>query len=120
MYTIYEVPDYIWSNGEIGKIGCTHEPNIRKLAYRNLIFNILEEHTDGWLAGNREIELQKQYNYRVDTIHYMIASNIVNARTSESYIQGKETRMSNPDNSQSYIYKCESAARCNHFRDCQF
>ena len=35
-------------------------------------WEILEEHTDGWLAGDREIELQKEYGYRVDSCNYMI------------------------------------------------
>ena len=36
-------------------------------------WEILEEHTDGWLAGDREQELQKEYGLPVDTIHYMIS-----------------------------------------------
>ena len=84
-FYIYEVPDYIWPEGDIGKIGCTKEPNVRFRKYKDLTINILEEHADGWIAGNREIELQKEYNYRVDHIHYMVASNIVNARDQASY-----------------------------------
>jgi hypothetical protein len=36
-------------------------------------WNVLEEHTDGWLAGDRERELQKEHGYRVDSMHYMIS-----------------------------------------------
>ena len=36
-------------------------------------WEILETHEDGWLAGDREQELQKQYGYKVDTSHYMIS-----------------------------------------------
>ena len=32
-----------------------------------------ETHEDGWLAGDREIELQKEYGYSVDKSHYMIS-----------------------------------------------
>jgi hypothetical protein len=52
------------------KIGCTVNPNIRpkKQGYTN--YSILEEHIDVYIASDREIELQKQYGYKVDTIPY--------------------------------------------------
>lgn len=36
-------------------------------------WEILETHTDGWKAGDREIELQKEYGLPVDKVHYMIS-----------------------------------------------
>jgi hypothetical protein len=36
-------------------------------------WEILETYEDGWLAGDREIQLQKEYGYPVDKIHYMIS-----------------------------------------------
>ncbi len=60
-FYVYHVPQYVWSDGRIGKIGCTKEPHIRFLAYKGLSVQILEEHEDGWLAGDREKELQKEY-----------------------------------------------------------
>lgn len=52
------------------KIGCTMNPNLRpkKQGYQN--YSILEEHTDVYIASNREIELQKEYGYKVDTTPY--------------------------------------------------
>ncbi len=94
-FYVYHVPQYVWSDGRIGKIGCTKEPHIRFLAYKGLSVQILEEHEDGWLAGDREKELQKEYGYPVDIIHYMVASNMSNARTPESYVQGVATKKRN-------------------------
>ena len=64
-YYIYHVPGV--------KIGCTKELAKRMRDQGFTDWEILEEHTDGWLAGDREIELQKQYGYRVDKVHYMIS-----------------------------------------------
>lgn len=63
MYYIYHVPGI--------KIGCSQEVERRliKQGYHN--YEILETHEDGWHAGNRELELQKEYGYPVDKIHYM-------------------------------------------------
>jgi len=65
MYYIYHVPGK--------KIGCSKEPENRvaKQGFSN--FEILETHEDGWIAGDREIELQKEYGYPVDKVHYMIS-----------------------------------------------
>jgi hypothetical protein len=61
-FYIYHVPGV--------KIGCSQ--NIKKRINHQKITNyeILEEHTDVYLASNREIELQKQYGYKVDVIPY--------------------------------------------------
>ncbi len=84
-FYIYHVPQYVWPDGRIGKIGCTKEPEVRFKKYKDLFVETLEEHTDGWLAGDREKELQKEYGYRVDDLHYMVTANMVNARTQASY-----------------------------------
>lgn len=62
MYYIYHI--------EGVKIGCTMNPTIRpkKQGYPN--YSILEKHTDVYIVSDREIELQKQYGYKVDTIPY--------------------------------------------------
>ena len=62
-YYIYEIPGV--------KIGCTW--NVKKRVekqqgYTN--YKILEQHTDIIEASRREIELQKQYGYKVDTTPY--------------------------------------------------
>ena len=55
------------------KIGCTNQLEKRMSDQGFTEWEILEEHTDGWLAGDREIELQKEYGYKVDKCHYMIS-----------------------------------------------
>ena len=62
-YYIYHIPGV--------KIGCTKDLKRRMRQQDFTEWEILETHTDGWLAGDREIELQKQYGYRVDKTHYM-------------------------------------------------
>ena len=64
-YYIYHIPGV--------KIGCTSQLEIRMKQQEFGSWEVLETHTDGWLAGNREIELQKEYGLPVDKIHYMIA-----------------------------------------------
>ncbi len=63
MYYIYHIP------GE--KIGLSQTPKDRVKAQGFTDYEILEEHLDGWFAGDRELELQRQYGYRVDNKHYM-------------------------------------------------
>ena len=55
------------------KIGCTKNLIKRMREQGFTEWEILETHTDGWLAGDREIELQKEYGLPVDTVHYMVA-----------------------------------------------
>jgi hypothetical protein len=70
MYTIYYIPDFVWSDGTIGKIGCTKhaDKRIKEQGYTN--YEVLEEHLDVYIASDREIALQKQYNLRVDAKPY--------------------------------------------------
>ena len=63
MYYIYHVPGI--------KIGCSQEVERRLEKQGYAHYEILETHEDGWIAGNREQELQKEYGYPVDRIHYM-------------------------------------------------
>lgn len=82
MYTIYHIPAK-------SKIGCTEqEPEIRVKAQGFTDFEILEIHEDIYIASNREIELQKQYGYKVDTIPYWKA---IQAPTFESRSRGGKT-----------------------------
>jgi hypothetical protein len=62
MFTLYHI--------EGVKIGCSKnlKRRINEQGFNN--FEILEEHTDIYLASAREIELQKQYGYKVDKIPY--------------------------------------------------
>jgi hypothetical protein len=52
------------------KIGCTDDIKRRIKQQGYPIYSILEEHDDIYIASAREIELQKQYAYKVDTIPY--------------------------------------------------
>ncbi len=62
MYFIYHIPGV--------KIGCTENPNNRIKQQTKSDWEILEIHTDIDIASKREIELQKQYGYNVDTCTY--------------------------------------------------
>jgi len=73
-YIIYRIPNYKWKNGKIGKIGCTDDLLRRMKAQYATEYEILETHSDIYIASQREIELQKQYGYPVDkTPYYKIA-----------------------------------------------
>ena len=65
MYYIYHIPGI--------KIGCTKNIKARMLAQGFTEWEILETHEDGWIAGDRELELQKEYGYTVDASHYMVS-----------------------------------------------
>ena len=80
MYYIYHISGI--------KIGCTENINRRMLRQNFTEWEILEEHTDGWLAGDREIELQKEYGYIVDTIHYM--TSLQNSGFKKGHSYGKQ------------------------------
>ena len=62
MYYIYHIPGI--------KIGCTNnlERRIREQKFTD--YELIEQHSDKFIASNREKELQKQYGYRLDAIPY--------------------------------------------------
>lgn len=62
MYSIYHIPGV--------KIGCTDNVERRIIQQSFTNYEILEEHTDIFIASDREIQLQKQYGYKVDIIPY--------------------------------------------------
>lgn len=67
MYYIYHIKGV--------KIGVSTEPEIRVKRQGYSEFEILECHTDIYEVSKREIELQKQYGYPVDTIPYHMSRN---------------------------------------------
>jgi len=85
-FTIYHVPG--------DKIGLTEQPIKKRIKQQGLTeWEVMETHTDGWLAGDREIELQKQYGYKVEEVHYMIRVKKFNdSRTPETYRKISESR----------------------------
>ena len=78
MYYIYHIPGI--------KIGCTTNLKNRMAQLNYTEYEVLEEHLDGWIAGDRELELQKEYGYDIDPVHYMIKlRQLESGRTKESY-----------------------------------
>jgi hypothetical protein len=65
MYYIYEIPGV--------KIGCSLEPKARVKAQGYSNYNIIEMHDDPKIAGDRELELQKEYRYPIDSSHYIVS-----------------------------------------------
>ena len=79
MYYIYHIPDFVWKNGSKGKIGCSETPSqrVNKQGYTD--YEILESHECMYEASKREIELQKEYGYPVDSNTF-----------AKAYTQGKK------------------------------
>lgn len=92
-YYIYHIKDFKWKDGSIGKIGCTEKPKRRIVNAQGYTeYEILEEHTDIMIASQREIELQKQYGYKVDKKPYWKAIKI---QTKEGSIKGGNKNVEN-------------------------
>jgi hypothetical protein len=91
MYNIYHIPEFVYSDGSIGKIGVSHRltgrmrENLKKSVEGFSNWEVLEEHKDIYKVSDREIELQKQYGYKVDTIPYW---RTINMATKEGRIKG--------------------------------
>jgi hypothetical protein len=81
MYYIYHIPGV--------KIGCSNNPKkrVEGQGYNN--FEIIEEHTDINLASEREIQLQKEYGYKVDYIPYY---KTIQSPNKEGRIRGGKTQ----------------------------
>jgi hypothetical protein len=52
------------------KIGCSLHPKRRVSVQGYDTYTILEEHDDVYIASDREIQLQREYGYKVDTQPY--------------------------------------------------
>jgi hypothetical protein len=70
-YTIYHIKGI--------KIGLTTDLNHRMEEQGFTEYEIIDQsegdYDYGWIMGDKELELQKQYGYRVDNSHYMISRN---------------------------------------------
>lgn len=66
-FKVYHVPGK--------KIGCTEEWPQRAIdqGFNPDECEFLFTSDDGWEAGDKELELQKEYGYPVDTCHYMVS-----------------------------------------------
>jgi hypothetical protein len=86
IYYIYHIPNFKWKKTKkLGKIGCTDELKVRMRKQGATEYEILETHSDIYIASDREIELQKQYGYPVDNKPYWRAIKMV---TKESASKG--------------------------------
>ncbi len=65
MYYIYHIPGV--------KIGCSQNIKNRIRQQKFSHYEILEEHTDVFVASEREIQLQKENGYKVDRIPYWLS-----------------------------------------------
>jgi hypothetical protein len=72
MYSIYHIPTFVHKDGSIGKIGCTGQTPWKKRVEQQTDdwYELLETHKDVYVASKREIKLQKEYGYKVDTTPY--------------------------------------------------
>tara|TARA_R110000772_G_C13029996_1_gene411597 strand:- start:31 stop:576 length:546 start_codon:yes stop_codon:yes gene_type:complete len=77
MYYIYHIPNV--------KIGCSTNPHSRVKDQGYSDYDILEEHTCIDTVSKRELELQKEYGYKVDSKLY---SDVVKMPTKESCSKG--------------------------------
>jgi predicted transcriptional regulator len=84
-YHIYHIPTFVWKDGSIGKIGCTYRLTKRMKQQKTTDFEILETHSDIYIASDREIFLQKEYGYKVDKQPYWKTIQMI---TIESCIKG--------------------------------
>jgi hypothetical protein len=64
MYYIYHIPGV--------KIGCTSNIKRRMKEQGFISYEILEKYSNAIIASKREIELQKEYGYKIDTLQYNI------------------------------------------------
>ena len=63
IYYIYHIPSK-------NKIGVTEDIKRRMRHHGRPDYEILEIHTDAKTAGDRELELQDEYGYEKDKVHY--------------------------------------------------
>ncbi len=78
MYYIYHIKGV--------KIGCTKNPSSRIRQQNALEYEILETHSDINIASDREIQLQIEYGYKVDTTTYV---NSIKNNPMKQHIAGK-------------------------------
>lgn len=87
MYYIYHIPGV--------KIGCSNQPKERVEKQGYTEFEILESHSDIYIASDREIELQKQYGYKVDKNPYYLSKNNRKVWSKSDSDKGRETMIKN-------------------------
>jgi hypothetical protein len=87
VYTIYHIPGK--------KIGCSNEPNKRVKDQGFDSYEVLERHFDIEVASEREMDLQKEYGYRVDTVPYWLSlTQWMNSRKGAKHTEESKLKMS--------------------------
>jgi hypothetical protein len=104
MYYIYHIPGK--------KIGCTKNPNSRLRQQNANVYEILETHTDIHIASIREIELQKQYGYKVDICTYYDSTKEFKIETVTKAGKAKATK-SWKENREIELKKCSKGGKVN-------
>ena len=109
MYYIYHIPGI--------KIGCTTQPKQRVEKQGYTKFQILETHNDIDIASERELKLQKEYGYKVDTIPYKDSVSRRPKWTKSQSDKGRETMINNGFFNEWYkkgnAARMKSVAKCN-------
>ena len=101
IYTIYHIPEFVYGCGSVGKIGVSYKlktrinQNLKKSLEGFTKWEVLEEHTDVYEVSDREIELQKEYGYKVDCIPYW---KTIENGLSEQSIKAKKQNAKNMSN----------------------
>jgi hypothetical protein len=109
MYYIYHIPTFVWKDGSIGKIGCTTRPKQRVSQQGYSSYEILETHDCIDRASQRELELQKEYGYKVDKATYIRGKNLHTHRKSLDYL--KEVGMNSYKNKTGFFSISEERMR---------
>lgn len=98
-YKIYHIPKFVYPSGSLGKIGLTvQDVESRMKGNLNMsvkpfdFWEVLEEHDCITKASDREIELQKQYGYKVDTVRYEDFMKNRSTKGTPGHIASKEQR----------------------------
>jgi hypothetical protein len=104
IYYIYHIPGK--------KIGCTKNPNSRLRQQNAKTYEILETHYDIQTASKREIELQIQYGYKVDTCSYYDATKKFKIETAQKAGKASSTK-SWKENRERELEKCSKAGKVN-------
>tara|TARA_R110001592_G_C12603768_1_gene696079 strand:- start:56 stop:490 length:435 start_codon:yes stop_codon:yes gene_type:complete len=79
---------YLYHISSKEKIGVTTDITRRMRHHGRPKYEILETHTDPKTVGDREQELQRQYGYEVDKIHYLTLTQRDYSKSTNNGIKG--------------------------------
>ena len=104
MYYIYHIKGV--------KIGCSKNPQSRTSQQGATEYEILETHTDIHIASQRELELQKEYGYKVDTTTYYNSTREFKVETAQKAGTVSSTK-SWKENRDRELQKCAKGGKTN-------